>query len=73
MNPKFRALYLVLGAAGLILLGYYTIKSFPEINPGMILLITVPTMLFFFLAYKTYPIIEEPRSQYSHVRRSLNK
>ena len=68
MNPKFRSLYLIIGAAGLIFLIYTAITTFPLINPINILCITVPDMLFFYLAYKTYPIYEEAKN-YGHARR----
>jgi len=55
MNPKFRYLYLLGGVAGLALLIYQAITTFPDINPIHILVITIPDMVFFFLAYKTYP------------------
>lgn len=55
MNPKFRPLYLTLGAIGLILLIVKIIIGLPNIDPAMILAIAVPDMLFVYLAYKTYP------------------
>ncbi|MDF2432988.1 MAG: hypothetical protein JWP44_2619 [Mucilaginibacter sp.] len=59
MNPKFRYVYLLGGVLGLALLIYQIVDNFPDFNPGMVLLITVPDMVFFFLAYKTYPEEEE--------------
>jgi hypothetical protein len=56
MNPKFRFLYLFLGFSGLLFLIYYVIISFPNINPAYVLAITIPDMLFFSLAYKTFPV-----------------
>jgi hypothetical protein len=61
MSPKYRYLYLSVGAIGLILLGYQIISNLPEIDPVRVLLIAVPDMLFVFLAYKTYP--PEPESK----------
>jgi len=58
MNPKFRTLYLLLGFIGLIILIYQIISTLPDVNPVSVLLVTVPDMLFFFLAYKTYPVEE---------------
>ena len=55
MSSLLRFLYLVLGIAGLVLLVYRVIETFPDVNPIDMLVITVPDMLFFFLAYKTYP------------------
>ena len=66
MNPKFRYLYLSVGAAGLILLFYQIISNLPDIDPVRILLIAVPDMVFVFLAYKTYPAEPETkRSSFS--------
>ena len=56
MNPKFRYVYLLAGASGLALLVYLTVTTYPRIDPGYVLLITIPDMLFFYLAYKTYPV-----------------
>jgi hypothetical protein len=58
MDAKFRVLYLVAGAAGLIYLVYFMVATFPNVDPVRTLVITVPDMLFFFLAYKTYPETE---------------
>jgi len=55
MSTKFRFLYLLLGTIGLVLLAYEIIANFPEFNPERVLLIALPDMLLFFLAYKTYP------------------
>jgi len=55
MNPKFRSVYLVGGVIGLILLIYEVANTFPDIDPLHVLVITVPDLVFFFLAYKTYP------------------
>jgi hypothetical protein len=44
---------------GLIILCYYIYESFPSVNPETLLCITIPDMLLFYLAYKTYP--EEER------------
>jgi hypothetical protein len=62
MNPKYRLIYLVLGFAGLIYLIYHvasTISDGDGINPGAILIISIPDLVLFFLAYKTYPIESE--------------
>jgi hypothetical protein len=55
MDPRYRVIYLVGGFAFLLLLGYEIVSSFPEINPKDVLKFTVPSLVFFFLAYKTYP------------------
>lgn len=57
MNPKYRTIYLTLGFAGLLYLIYHAISTFTDgINPAAILLIALPDLVFFFLAYKTYPV-----------------
>ncbi|MDB4921424.1 hypothetical protein [Mucilaginibacter sp.] len=58
MNPKYRSLYLLIAFAGLMFLAYDAFIAFPDLNPGRVLLIAFPDMVFFFLAYKTYPIEE---------------
>lgn len=55
MDPRYRVIYLVGGVAFYLLLIYEVVSSFPEINPKDVLKFTVPALLFFFLAYKTYP------------------
>ena len=60
MNPKYRFVYLLLGFIGLGYLAYHIITTFEDgVNPGFVLLITIPDMVFFFLAYKTYPAENE--------------
>jgi lipopolysaccharide export LptBFGC system permease protein LptF len=60
MNPRYRFIYLLFGFAGLAFLIYHIVSTFSEtLNPGAILLIAVPDLVFFFLAYKTYPIESE--------------
>jgi hypothetical protein len=50
-----RALLLIFALGGLLVFGYYVCTTFPDLDSGIILCITVPDMLFFYLAYKTYP------------------
>jgi hypothetical protein len=59
MDPKYRTLYLLLGFAGLAFLIFHLITTFQDLNPVSVLSITVPDMVFFLLAYKTYPIEKE--------------
>lgn len=61
MNPKYRSIYLLLGFAGFGYLIYHIIATVAlfgpyGLNPGTILLIAIPDMVVFFLAYKTYPV-----------------
>lgn len=53
-----RALLLILALAGLLIFGYYVYARFPDLDSEIVLCITVPDMVFFYLAYKTYP--EQP-------------
>jgi hypothetical protein len=55
MIIALRFFYLLGGIAGLVLLGYQVVVTFPDVNPIHVLVITLPDMAFFFLAYKTYP------------------
>ncbi len=64
MNPKFRPFYLLGGAAGLALLIYQAVITYPDINPASVLFITIPDMVFFFLAYKTYPVENPMEREY---------
>jgi hypothetical protein len=75
MNVKFRYLYLLLGAVGFVMLFYYFFQNLPDISnidPIRILVIAVPDMLFFFLAYKTYPPEKESRPQGSYQHRKVS-
>lgn len=72
MNYVFRFVYLLLGIAGLVLLGYHVIETFPDVNPIDILVITIPDLLFFFLAYKTYPDEPVHQSQRSYQHRKVS-
>jgi len=75
MNAKFRYLYLILGAAGFILLFYYFFENISDlsgIDPIHILIIAVPDLVFFFLAYKTYPPEPETRRQESYQHRKVS-
>lgn len=55
MITMFRLLYVVLGAIGLAVMLLEVIVDFNDINPGKIFLIALIDMVFFYLAYKTYP------------------
>ena len=60
MDPKYRPIYLLLGFTGLIyLICQVLITMSVELNLGLILLIAVPDLVFFYLAYKTYPVESE--------------
>jgi hypothetical protein len=54
-NYFTRVFTLFAAIAGLMILGYYVYTSFPDLSPQTILCISIPDMLFFYLAYKTYP------------------
>ena len=68
MNALLRVIFVLIGIAGLGLLGYDTVMTFPDINPVNVLVITIPDLLFFFLAYKTYPAetVAKPQQSYQH-------
>jgi len=54
MNPKFRILYIIIGALLLVSLIVEVILTYPEVSPKGVLLNALPALLFFYLAYKTY-------------------
>ena len=72
MNYVLRFVYLLLGIAGLGLLGYQVIETFPDVNPIDILVITIPDLLFFFLAYRTYPVDPVSQDQGSYQQRKVS-
>ncbi len=72
MNPKYRYLYLSIGAIGFILLFYQIISDLPEIDPIRILCISVPDMVFFYLAYKTYPPEPQVRREHGYQHRKVS-
>lgn len=55
MSTRFRFHYLFIAFVGLGFLGYLAFDTYPYINFGHVLLLTSCDMVFFFLAYKTYP------------------
>jgi hypothetical protein len=56
MNPKYRFISLFLGFTGLAALIFEMVTQVYHIDPRMVLLIAIPDMLFFYIAYKTYPV-----------------
>jgi len=68
MNPKYRSLYLMIAFAGLLFLAYDAFIAFPDISPLRVLLIAFPDMIFFFLAYRTYPVEEGVTMKTSKVK-----
>jgi hypothetical protein len=68
MNPKYRSLYLMIAFAGLLFLAYDAFLAYPDINPLRVLLISFSDMIFFFLAYKTYPVEEGVTMKTSKVK-----
>jgi hypothetical protein len=53
MNAKYFTLYLMIAFAGLIFLVLDSVIGYRDIEPGRVLLIAIPDMVFFYLAYKT--------------------
>jgi hypothetical protein len=54
-NYFVRVSALLIAITGFFMLGYYYYAVFPEVNPQIVVCIAIPDMLFFYLAYKTYP------------------
>ena len=59
MNAKYRPVLLFVGFSGLVLLLFYVLSNLPAFNPEKVLIISVPDMIVFFLAYRTYPVEDE--------------
>jgi hypothetical protein len=72
MNPKFRFLYLIGGTIGLVTLFYQGIVAWPDVDPVRVLIIAIPDMVLFFLAYKTYPAEPVTRPQESYQQRKVS-
>jgi hypothetical protein len=68
MVALLRVIFVLIGLAGLGFLGYNTVVTFPNVNPIDVLVITIPDLAFFFLAYKTYPAqtVAKPQQNYQH-------
>jgi hypothetical protein len=77
MDAKFRWLYLLVAGVGLVYLVYTAITTFPDVDVARVLLITIPDMLFFFLAYRTYPetnkVVERRRMVMQESRVRVNR
>lgn len=56
MNHKGRVVYLILGSGFLLMLLYELISSIPGFNAKDVLKYSVPSLLFYFAAYLTYPV-----------------
>jgi hypothetical protein len=59
VKSKYSYLYLMIAFAGLFFLGCDSFIGYRDIDPGRVLLIAIPDMIFFYLAYKTYPDTEK--------------
>lgn len=46
--------------AGLIFLALDSFIGYRDIDPGRVLMIAIPDMIFFYLAYKTCPAEKQP-------------
>ena len=62
LNAKFRMLYICCGIVGYMLLFYYMIETLPYSNYAVIMTIAAIDMIFFSLAYKTYPAKKSNRA-----------
>lgn len=49
----------MLAFAGLFFLACDSFIGYRDIDPGRVLLIAIPDLIFFYLAYKTYPDAEK--------------
>jgi hypothetical protein len=56
MSGKFFYLYLIGGIVALLLLIYQIIVSYPVVKWNGALFYVVPTLLLFYMAYKTYHV-----------------
>jgi hypothetical protein len=54
MNPKFLALYTIAGTLALLLVIYQVVTTYPELNVVRIVLNSILSLFFYYLAYKTY-------------------
>lgn len=54
MNPKFKVLYIIAGCLALLLAVYQLFTDKPSIDIPRIILNVVMSLVFFYLAYKTY-------------------
>ena len=60
MNAKYFTLYLMIAFAGLIFLALDSFIGYRDIDPARVLLIAIPDMILFYLAYKTCPSEKQP-------------
>lgn len=56
MSGKFFYLYLIGGFVALALLVYEIFAAYPNINQNGALFYIIPTILLFYMAYKTYHV-----------------
>jgi hypothetical protein len=56
MSGKFFYLYLVGGTVALMLLIYEIIAAYPDIKGRGALFYIIPTLLLYYMAYKTYHV-----------------
>ncbi len=54
MNPKYLILYFVAATLALLLVIYQVIVSYPALNVPRVVLNSVISIFFYYLAYKTY-------------------
>ncbi|AMR33726.1 hypothetical protein A0256_20960 [Mucilaginibacter sp. PAMC 26640] len=56
MSTKFFYLYLIGGIVALLLLIYQVVVTYPNVRYGGALFYIIPTLLLFYMAYKTYHV-----------------
>jgi hypothetical protein len=54
MNPKYLTLYLIAGSLALALAIYQFITTYPNLSTGRIAMDVILSLMFYYLAYKTY-------------------
>ncbi|MDN5288435.1 MAG: hypothetical protein JWR38_4709 [Mucilaginibacter sp.] len=54
MNPKYRYLYIIIGSILLVMLIVQIVMTYPDVSAQGVLLDALPSLLFYYLAYKTY-------------------
>ena len=56
MSKKFFYLYLIGGMVAFILLVYQLVATYPNVKYGGALFYIIPTVLLFYMAFKTYHV-----------------
>ncbi len=73
MIVKLRNFLLFFGFTGLAFLIYQVVVAYPNFNPEDVLLITIPDMLLFLLAYRTYPSEQSQKKESYNYNKQYNR